>query len=129
MTDERVAPTIVQLIEKNSESVKQYKIEMPKNSILPGEVAKGMIYPLTAKDKNGAYLPALFVDISLVSKRQVYTILKDHNALLSPAVLNLQIPRNCDRLNPIRLEQSMYYYAFICAGPESESLMFYPILW
>ena len=102
---------------------------MPKNSILPGEVAKGMIYPLTAFHNEGIYLPALFVDISLVSKRQVYTILKDREALVSPAVLNVQIPKNCDRLNPIRLEQSMYYYAFICAGQDSESLMFYPIRW
>lgn len=93
---------------------KVIKRPVVRSSFLPGHFFKESLYPIT-KGGKGPKRPALYVNASQLSSNHIYTWSLEGEDLIAPMDMNIDVPKECRPLNPIRFgEGGEMAYSLYC---------------
>jgi cell wall-associated protease len=97
------------------------------SSFLPGMLFREQHFPISYVE-NGKKKPALYVDSTQISSRNIYLITADEDKIIAPIKYNVNIPENCKPMNPIVLDGYKYEYSIQCFKDRGKSeLIFVPL--
>ncbi|MBT4792596.1 MAG: S8 family serine peptidase [Halobacteriovoraceae bacterium] len=112
-------------LEKNVRGEKiKYSFPVHISSFLPGVLFREQHYPISFVNKGKKY-PALYVDSTQISSRNIYLITVDGEKIYAPINFNFNIPKNCKALNPVIIEGYKYEYSIQCFSKNGGSELIY----
>ncbi|MFI5390292.1 MAG: S8 family peptidase, partial [Bacteriovoracales bacterium] len=84
-------------------------------SFLPGILFTESFYPIVKGNKEAA-LPALYIDATQISRKDIYILTLDkNNQVISPIKYNIRVPNNCKSMNPVPFgEDGTFSFALFC---------------
>jgi hypothetical protein len=84
-------------------------------SFLPGNLFTESFYPIVKGNKEAA-LPALYIDATQISRKDIYILTLDkNNQVVSPIRYNIRVPNNCKSMNPVPFgEDGTFSFALFC---------------
>jgi hypothetical protein len=113
-------------VSKNGES-KKLSFPVHVSSFLPGMLFREQHFPISYVE-NGKKKPALYVDSTQISSRNIYLITADEDKIVAPIKYNVNIPERCKAMNPVVLDGYKYEYSIQCFKKRGKSeLIFVPL--
>ena len=113
-------------VSENGES-KKLSFPVHVSSFLPGMLFREQHFPISYVEK-GKKKPALYVDSTQISSRNIYLITADEDKIIAPIKYNVNIPENCKPMNPVVLDAYKYEYSIQCFKDRGKSeLIFVPL--
>ncbi len=92
---------------------KTYSFPTHVSSFLSGVLFREQHYPIAYIEDEKA-VPALYVDATQISSRNIYMIKPGFETLVAPIRFNVNIPDKCRSLNPVVIGESTYSYSIQC---------------
>ena len=80
---------------------------------MSGVLFREQHYPIAYIEDEKA-VPALYVDATQISSRNIYMIKPGFETLVAPIRFNVNIPDKCRSLNPVVIGESIYSYSIQC---------------
>ena len=108
--------------EHSSKTIYSYPVHV--SSFLPGMLFREQHYPISFRE-SGINKPALYVDSTQISSRNIYIISEKNGELVAPVKFHVNIPENCKALNPVVIEKDKYEYSIQCFEANGGSSIHY----
>lgn len=122
-----LTPSKIFLETSKDGSKKKISFPIHVSTFLPGMLFREQHYPISLVDK-GVNKPALYVDATQISSRNIYLVTTDDNdQIYAPVKFNINIPKGCRPLNPVIIGGYKYEYSIQCFKDKSSEIIYIPL--
>ena len=119
-----LTPSRIYLEQRDAENKKTFTFPVHVSSFLPGVLFREQHYPISLF-ASGENKPAIYVDSTQISSRNIYLITTDEEKMYAPVRFNFNIPENCKALNPVVIDAYKYEYSIQCFNTNGTSEIIY----